>query len=115
MVLPLMASRVEQLGQLSCEWIKPREISRLVRITSMARKCEIGLSRYTVVFVGNDVFDVMGRHRRIDFGQPAVSAAKLGAASNQPPKLVVHEAFRGFISAFRAFACKIEMKSIART
>src|ERR1051325_1270189 len=115
MMLPEMTPRIEQSGQLACERIKARQIRRLVEIASMARQCEIGGPRRPMVFEADNVFDVMRRHRRIDFGQPAVFTTEISAAANEAPELLIHDAFRAFINAFRAFACRIEMKSIART
>ncbi len=68
-----------------------------------------------MVFASNDMLDVMRSHRRVGLGQPAKLAPEPSTPAYQPAKLFVHEAFRGFINALRAFACRIEMKSMART
>jgi hypothetical protein len=68
-----------------------------------------------VVFVRDDMLNMVRRNRGVGFGKPAVLATEPGAAPNQSAERCFHEAFRGFRNAALALACKIEMKSMART
>ena len=80
----------------------------------MASECQVGGTGLTVMFAGDNVLNMMRGHGRVGLRQSAIFAAQPGAASDEPTKALLHEAFRGFFNAARAFACKREMKSMAR-
>lgn len=80
----------------------------------MASECEVGETSFTVMFSGDNVLNVMRSQGRVGLGQPAIFAPQTGATSDVPADAILHDAFRGFFNAARAFACKMEMKSMAR-
>ncbi len=61
MVPPRMTSRVEQLGDLVCFGINPRQIRALTKIAVNAREGQIVGGIEATVFLGNNMLDVEGR------------------------------------------------------
>ncbi len=61
MVPPRITSRVEQLGDLVCFGINPRQIRAFTKIAVNAREGQIVGGIEATVFLGNNMLDVEGR------------------------------------------------------
>lgn len=96
-------------------FVNAGQVRAFVKAASVARQCKVVGIVAAVVLTGNDVVDVKGPKGRVGLSQSAVFAATSGAAPYQTTYGAVYQDAGGSMRTCLAFACRMEIRSIAST
>ena len=82
--LPLVPSRVEELGELPRQRVDPGDVRPLVKVVVEAGEGQVAQRRATAVLAGDDLVDREWDRGILRLGHPAVFAGVAGPLSHRP-------------------------------
>lgn len=115
MVLPCLASRIEERDNVSSLGVDPRQVWPLVQVAVMAGQREVIRIISAAMLSSNDVLYVKRRDEKILLQRSAVFAAPPSSRPNKIADGPARHAPAARASAPRALACRTERKSMAAT